>query len=130
MHFVLKMPCTATPTSFPTPRSCRMGMTIFTPSLIETFCPEILTTLKLGSIYVSRIAQVRNMTQYACTGIKMHKTKLLILRSTFFYRLSGMTQLTRKFPIAHFKEFPGTNSLTSPPKDAKENLLLNLFRQG
>ena len=26
---------------------------------------------------------------------------------------------------ANFKGFPGTDDLTSPPKDAKENLLLN-----
>ena len=26
---------------------------------------------------------------------------------------------------ANFKGFPGTDGLTSPPKDAKENLLLN-----
>ena len=44
----------------------------------------------------------------------------------FFMVLPGMTQLTRKSPIAaNFKGFPGTNSLTSPPKDEKENLLLN-----
>ena len=41
-----------------------------------------------------------------------------------------MTQLTRKLPIALrliFKGFPGTNSLMSPPKDTKVNLLLNFW---
>ena len=40
-----------------------------------------------------------------------------------------MTQLTRKFNSnsmwANMKGFPGTDGLTSPPKDAKENLLLS-----
>ena len=37
-----------------------------------------------------------------------------------------MTQLTRKLPIALrliLRGFPGTNSLMSPPKDTKVNLL-------
>ena len=47
----------------------------------------------------------------------------------FFMVLPGMTQLMRKSPIALrliLRGFPGIDGLTSPPKDAKENLLLNL----
>ena len=48
----------------------------------------------------------------------------------FYYGLPGMTQLTRKFPIALgliLREFPGTNDLMSLLKDRKENLLLKTF---
>ena len=46
----------------------------------------------------------------------------------YYYVLPGMTQLTRKFPIALrliLRGSPGATALTSPPKDAKENLLFN-----
>ena len=51
--------------------------------------------------------------------------------TVMYVGLLGMTRLTRKLPIAltqaNFKGFPGTDSLMSPPKDTKVNLLLNFW---